>query len=378
MGYLFPTYARKPFELISGVGTRVTDQTGKEYLDFTSGIGVVNLGYNNPILNQALQEQSERIWHTANIYENHLQEEVAEKLVDGKDYLAYFCNSGAEANEAALKLARKATGKSKIISFQNSFHGRTYGAMSATGQDSIQQGFAPLAPDFVFVPYNELAPLEAALDGNTAAVIMELIQGEGGVLPADYDWVQQVAKQCKQNNTLLIVDEIQTGMGRTGSFYAFEQYDIEPDIFTLAKGLGNGIPVGAMLGKSELAKAFGAGSHGSTFGGNKLAMAVASKVCDAIKEEKLMANVKARSEELFAAFLDAGIEVRGKGLMIGLPLKDQAAVKTAMAELEAEGLLTLKAGTNVLRLLPPLIITQAEVSEAVAKLKKILLSTGVK
>lgn len=378
MSYLFPNYQRKAIELLKGAGNTLTDKEGKNYLDFTSGIGVMNLGYNDPELNQALSDQANLIWHTPNLYENHLQEITAKKLANGKEYISYFCNSGAEANEAAIKLARKATGKSKIITFTNSFHGRTYGAMSATGQASIHTGFTPLVPDFIYVPFNQLTPLESAIDHQTAAVMLELIQGEGGVLPADLTWIQSVQALCQEYDALLIIDEIQTGIGRTGTFYAYEQYQIEPDIFTLAKGLGNGIPVGAMVGKTELASFFGPGSHGSTFGGNKLAMSVASKVIDRINQPDFLEEVQAKGEALLIGLNEIAknnllIEaVRGKGLMLGLVFSDQEVLKQAMEQLEAEGLLTLKAGQTVLRLLPPLTITYEEINQALLIVEKVI------
>lgn len=378
MSYLFPNYKRKELELIKGAKQTLTDQKGQDYLDFTSGIGVMNLGYNDPELNQELLKQSNLLWHTPNLYENHLQEQTAEKLANGKDYISYFCNSGAEANEAAIKLARKATGKSKIITFVNSFHGRTYGAMSATGQDSIHEGFAPLVPDFVYLPFNEIEPLKATIDHHTAAVMLEVIQGEGGVSPADEQWIQAVQSLCHKFGALLIVDEIQTGMGRTGTLYAYEHYKIDPDIFTLAKGLGNGIPVGAMVGKASLATAFGTGSHGSTFGGNKLAMRVAYKVVERINQPNFLQDVQKKGQQLFHGLTQIAEnnpiikEVRGKGLMIGVEVSDQETLNATLEQLEAEGLLTLKAGQNVLRLLPPLTITEEEITKGLAILDKVL------
>ncbi|WP_207696289.1 acetylornithine/N-succinyldiaminopimelate aminotransferase [Enterococcus sp. DIV0212c] len=378
MSYLFPNYQRKELELVKGDKNTLTDRSGKSYLDFTSGIGVMNLGYNDSELNQVLADQASLLWHTPNLYENHLQEQTAKKLANKKEYLSYFCNSGAEANEAAIKLARKATGRTKIISFTNSFHGRTYGAMSATGQASIHTGFEPLVPDFVYLPYNELEPLSAEVDQQTAAVILELIQGEGGVIPANKQWIQDVQSLCHKYGALLIIDEIQTGIGRTGTLYAYENYQIKPDIFTLAKGLGNGIPVGAMLGKSSLAQAFGPGSHGSTFGGNKLGMRVAAKVIDRINQPEFLHEVQMKSEQLFLgleqlAEKNAVIRsVRGKGLMIGIEFSDQTILNQVMEQLEVEGLLTLKAGQTVLRLLPPLTITHEEIAQGLKIFETVL------
>ncbi|MCD1024743.1 acetylornithine transaminase [Enterococcus sp. SMC-9] len=365
MSYLFSNYQRKPYEIMSGNGCYLTDHTGKEYLDFTSGIGVCNLGYGNKKLNSALKKQAEKLWHTPNLYQNSLQEEVAEKLCQRFDYLAYFCNSGAEANEAAIKLARKKTGKTQIITFWQSFHGRTYGALSATGQKSIQAGFHPLVPDFVHLPFNELAPLQKAITKKTAAVMLEVVQGEGGVLPADKEWLQAVAKLCRENDCLLIVDEVQTGIGRCGSLFAFEDYAIYPDIVTLAKGLGNGFPVGAMLAKKELGASFLPGSHGSTFGGNKMAMVAAKTVLTELTDQNIYENVKMRSEELMTGLkkLNAPFikSIRGKGLMIGIVLQEETNVTNLMLALETAGMLTLRAGENILRLLPPLIITSTEI-----------------
>ncbi|EOT40812.1 acetylornithine transaminase [Enterococcus dispar] len=368
MTFLFSNYQRKSYEIMAGSGSFLIDDTGKRYLDFTSGIGVCNLGYNNQRLNAALKSQVDQLWHTPNLYQNHLQEEVAEKLCRNYNYLAYFCNSGAEANEAAIKLARKATGKKQIITFWHSFHGRTYGAMSATGQKSIQKDFVPLVPDFIHLPYNEFEPVKKAINHKTAAVMLEVVQGEGGVLPANRKWLATVAKLCQKNNCLLIVDEVQTGIGRCGTFFAFEDYGIVPDIVTLAKGLGNGFPVGAMLARKELGVAFGPGSHGSTFGGNKMAMTVAKMVINEIAEQNILANVTARSEELFWGLkeIDSPLikTIRGKGLMIGIVLKDAEMLPLVLTALEEKGLLTLRAGKNVLRLLPPLTITKSEINHA--------------
>lgn len=382
MTHLFPNYKRESIDLVKGFGNYVEDQTGKEYLDFTSGIGVNSLGHQHPKLIQALEKQMHLIWHTSNLYSSKLQEDVAKKLANNKNYLAFFCNSGTEANEAAIKLARKATGRSKIISFQQSFHGRTYGALSATGQEALHEGFAPILPDFQYVPFNEIEPLKEIVDQDTAAVMIELIQGEGGVQPADASWVQQVAALCKEQGALLVVDEIQTGIGRTGNLYAYEGYGIEPDIFTLAKALGNGIPVGAMLGKKELKDAFGPGSHGTTFGGNKLALRVALAVLDIINNPDFLDKVKQKGDYALKSLgslkdsSDKVVDVRGQGLMIGVQLKDQETLNATVANLQKKGLLVLKAGNNTLRLLPPLTIEQDELEKGIGMIKVELLSEG--
>ncbi|REC31716.1 acetylornithine transaminase [Enterococcus pseudoavium] len=382
MSQLFPNYLRDEIDLVDGLGSYVYDQNGQSYLDFMSGISVSNLGHNHPKVIQALSEQAEKIWHSSNLYSNSLQEKVAQKLTMGKDYLAFFCNSGTEANEAAIKLARKATGRKKILSFKQSFHGRTYGALSATGQPELQAGFFPIVEGFEYLPYNQLPPLQQQLDETVAAVMLEVIQGEGGIIPAEKEWLQAVAKLCKANNTLLIIDEIQTGMGRTGTFFAFEAYQIEPDIITLAKALANGIPVGAMLGKSELAEAFGPGSHGTTFGGNNLAMNVANTVVTEINQPAFLAEVADKGNYLLNELTKLTTEsvkvkaVRGKGLMIGIELDSPETLQQVIQGLKEEQLLAIKAGKNVLRLLPPLTISQEVLAKGANIIKKVIMETN--
>ncbi|MDR0922546.1 MAG: acetylornithine transaminase [Lactobacillales bacterium] len=372
MSFLFPNYSRANIEFVDGANQTLIDDQGKEYLDFTSGIGVANLGYYHPVLTKVLHEQVDKLWHIPNLYESKLQEQVAEKLANGKDYVGFFCNSGAEANEAAIKLARKATGRTEIISFHQSFHGRTYGAMSATGQESIHEGFDPLVPDFKYIPFNEWDIFPEAITETTACVMVEMIQGEGGVLPANKKWLKYLAEHTQKVGALLVVDEVQTGIGRTGSLFAFEQYDIEPDVYTVAKGLGNGVPVGAMLAKGEYAPVFSPGSHGTTFGGNRLALSVADKVLDIINQKAFLEDVKKKEYYLFN-LLYKGLrnsqlvqEVRGMGLMVGIVLADETLLGKAISDLQEKGLLTLKAGKNVLRLLPPLTITKQEIEQAVS------------
>lgn len=376
MTYLFPNYARKSIEFIEGQGNYLFDQTGKKYLDFTSGIGVISVGYNQSAVKASVAKQMDLIWHTPNLYQNSLQETVAKQLIGQRDFVAYFCNSGAEANEAALKLVRKATQKSKIITFQNSFHGRTFGSMSATGQAKIHEGFGALVPDFTYVPFNDLAALEAEIDQETAGIMLELVQGEGGVLPADKTWVQEVQKLCKKHQILFVIDEVQTGIGRTGALYAYETFDLDPDIITLAKGLGNGLPVGAMLGKTELAPAFGPGTHGSTFGGNKIALASATAVLEIVDTPTFLADVQDKGAFLLAELTDkvAPLKnvsgIRGIGLMQGIAIEGD--LNEVVQKIEDQGLVVLKAGTNVIRLLPPLTITKAEIAEGVAIIAKVL------
>ncbi|MFC3931992.1 acetylornithine transaminase [Streptococcus dentapri] len=375
MSKLFQNYKRANLEFIKAEGNYLFDSQGRKYLDFSTGIGVTNLGF-HPQVQAALQKQVEQIWHTPNLYQNSLQEEVAAKLMVDKDYLVFFCNSGAEANEAAIKIARKATGKQEIITFQNSFHGRTFGAMSATGQDKIKAGFGDAVPHFHYAVFNDLDSVKDLVTENTAAIMLELIQGESGVLPAKQDFVTALADYCQKNNLLLIIDEVQTGMGRTGKLYAFQHYGINPDIFTLAKGLANGIPVGAMLAKEKLGVAFGPGSHGSTFGGNKLAMAASSAVLDVMIEagflEKAWENAHYLQEQLTAALRDTDevTQVRGLGYMIGIETTTD--LDQLVAAARDRGLVVLTAGTNVIRLLPPLTLTKEEIDQGVAILADIL------
>ena len=374
MTYLFENYKRAPIEFVKAEGSYLIDSEGKVYLDFSSGIGVTNLGF-HPQVQQALLQQAGRIWHSPNLYLSSLQEQVAQELAGSYDYLAFFCNSGAEANEAAIKLARKATGKQGFITFQQSFHGRTFGAMAATGQDKIKEGFGDGVPHFSYAVYNDLASVEKLVNQDTAAVMLELVQGESGVRPAEAAFVKDLADVCQQEGILLIVDEVQTGMGRTGQLYSFEHYGIIPDIVTLAKGLANGLPVGALLGKSSLAPAFGPGSHGSTFGGNKLAMAAALETLHIMKEAGFMEEVRSKSaillEQLQLAFQDHPkiSAVRGLGMMIGI--ETSASLSKIVEAARQKGLIILTAGENVIRLLPPLTISREEIQQGIAVLKEV-------
>lgn len=374
MTYLFENYKRAPIEFVKAEGSYLIDNEGKAYLDFSSGIGVTNLGF-HPQIQQALIQQAGRIWHSPNLYLSSLQEQVAQELAGSYDYLAFFCNSGAEANEAAIKLARKATGKQGIITFQQSFHGRTFGAMAATGQDKIKEGFGDGVPHFSYAIYNDLASIEDLANQDTAAVMLELVQGESGVCPAEAAFVKNLADFCQQEGILLIVDEVQTGMGRTSQLYSFEHYGIIPDIVTLAKGLANGLPAGALLGKSSLASAFGPGSHGSTFGGNKLAMAAALETLHIMKEAGFLEEVRSKSdillEQLQLAFQNHPkiSAVRGLGMMIGI--ETSASLSKIVEAARQKGLIILTAGENVIRLLPPLTISMEEIQQGIAVLKEV-------
>ncbi|OOF55420.1 acetylornithine transaminase [Rodentibacter myodis] len=377
MSGLFETYKRFSFEIVRGDGAYLTDSNGKCYLDLTSGIGVCNLGYNVSSLNDAVSRQLYQVWHTSNLYQSALQEQVAKKLVKDDEQRVFFCNSGTEANEAAIKLARKYTGKNKLMAFNHSFHGRTLGALSATGNDLIKVGFGTLL-EVDFIDYNDISAL-SAITSDYAAVLVEIIQGEGGVTVANANWLKALEKQCQAQGVLLIVDEVQTGMGRTGKLFAHQYYDIQPDIVTLAKGLANGLPCGAMIGKKHLGEAFQYGSHGSTFGGNPLAMAAANQVLDCLTPEFLN-EVQTKGEWLFKKLsqkltaLSTVKQVSGRGFILGVQLIDSVPVTDVLSVLHKKGVLALSARGNTLRLLPPLVMSSAELTVAIEKINDALSS----
>jgi len=371
---VLPTYARADLTVVRGEGCRVWDDEGRAYLDFGAGIAVVGLGHRHPAVTEATHAQLDRLWHASNLYWTEpmlrLAGLLSERLGGGQ---AFFCNSGAEANEAALKVARKATGRSGIVALEGGFHGRTYGALSATGQPGKWEGFGPLVPGFSFARPNDVESLEAAVapGGELAAILLEPVLGEGGVLPLEEGFVRAAAEIAREVGALLCVDEVQAGLGRTGTFFAYEQLGIEPDLVTLAKGLGNGLPIGALLVREGIADAIGPGDHGSTFGGNPVASAAACAVVEAI-DDALLENVAARGAQLSAglAKLPGVREVRGRGLLLaGLLDRDAAPV---VDECRARGLLVLTAGPDVLRLLPPLVVTEAEVDQALGVLHEVL------
>ncbi|MBH0175803.1 acetylornithine transaminase [Fictibacillus sp. 23RED33] len=374
MSALFPTYKRKQIQLKKGNGSYVYDQDNKKYLDFTSGIAVTSLGHCHPEVVATLQKQSDCIWHTSNLFEIQQQEQLALTLVNHTYLdLAFFCNSGAEANEAAIKLAKKFTKKNKIITFNDSFHGRTFGSMSATGQQKIKEGYGPLVSTFIHLPWNDIEQLKNQADNDTAAIMMEVIQGEGGIKIADLDFYKEVQEICEKNDILLVIDEVQTGIGRTGKRYAYEHFGLDPDIVTLAKGLGNGFPIGAMLGKRKLAEAFGPGSHGTTFGGNPLACAVSQSVLNIIFNDEFLnevdrkgKNFKEQLEKHLIKFSSVK-EIRGEGLLIGIECENAGEL---IINIEKQGLLTVPAGEHVIRLLPPLNVTDEELSIALNTIQR--------
>ncbi|PLS15485.1 acetylornithine transaminase [Bacillus sp. M6-12] len=370
MSALFPTYQRWTIEPESAEGCWLTSTEGKKYLDFTSGIGVLNLGHRHPAVQQAVQKQLDQYWHTSNLFKNSLQEDTASLLAElsGLDQV-FFCNSGAEANEAAMKLARKATGRSKIVTCQQSFHGRTFATMAATGQEKVRNGYGTMLESFEYIQFNNPEAVKNAVDKDTAAIMLEIIQGEGGIHIASSEFLQAIQTICKQTGALIIIDEIQTGIGRTGKAFAFQHYEIEPDIITAAKGLGNGLPVGAMIGKQELQEFFGPGSHGSTFGGNPVSMSAAKATLNELKKAGFIEKINENCEYLIRQLEDKLqefpfiSEIRSKGLMIGIQLTLEVA--PFLVSLQEEGMLALPAGQNVLRLLPPLTVEKHEIDAAV-------------
>jgi len=380
MNSVMQTYARYPLTLIRGEGAHVFDDEGNKYLDFVAGIAVNTLGHAHPAMVRAIKEQAATMLHCSNLYHIPKQIELADKLVwlSGM-HQAFFCNSGAEANEAAIKIARKhfhdaGSNRRTVITATNSFHGRLLSTLTATGQDKVKIGFDPLPPGFVHVPLNDIEALKAAIDDHTAAVLLEPLQGEGGVNLADADYLCGVRELCDEHDILLMLDEVQTGIGRTGKMFAFEHAGIKPDVLTLAKGLGGGVPIGAMLASEKVAAAFSAGTHGSTFGGNPLSCAAALAVLETIENENLLNSVNEQSARLRAG-LQSMVEkfsttasVRGSGLLLGLACSD--AVAPVIELCKAKGLLVLPAGPNVVRFLPALNIKASEVDQALATLEE--------
>ena len=381
-----PVFSRYPIVLDHGDGSYVWDLNGRKYLDALGGIAVNVLGHNYAPLVNAIADQARRLIHVSNLYYTEPQADAAAKLSEltggGK---VFFGNSGAEANEGAIKAARKYahtihSEKSQIITALGSFHGRTLATLTATGQEKFHKGFEPLPQGFDYVPYNDIAALEARMNENTAAVMLEPIQGEGGVrTPAD-GYLQQVRALCDQYDALLIFDEIQTGMGRTGTFYAYEMYGVTPDIVTLAKGLAGGVPIGAFIVTEKVAAAFHAGDHGSTFGGNPLACAAANVVLDVIADDAFLSRVKAvgthfkqKLEDLRTKYPAYIVDVRGTGLILGMEMqKNEVAAAIARRMLEQGVIINCTAG-NVLRFIPPLIFSKNEVDELVCVLDDCIL-----
>lgn len=370
------TYNRFPVKLVKGKGSKVWDDKENEYLDYTSGIATCNLGHVPDQVQSRVKEQLDLLWHCSNLYEIPNQEELAELLTQNSVFeKVFFCNSGAEANEAAIKIAKKYAKdqgnpeRTDIVTFKQSFHGRTGATMAATGQEKIHQGFTPLAVGFRYLALNDFESLSEISDGKTTAVLLEVIQGEGGVNPVDKEWLTQLEKICKENNILLMVDEVQTGMGRTGTLFAYEQFGVNPDVITLAKGLGSGIPIGAMLTSESVAASFSPGTHGSTFGGNPLATSAGIATIESILSDGFLAEVKEKSDwfrkqlEKLRQSSNKVIGVKGLGFLVGIELTEP--VGPWIDRFREKGILVLSAGANVLRVLPPLTTTKEELNQFV-------------
>ncbi|MBA3013141.1 MAG: aspartate aminotransferase family protein [Proteobacteria bacterium] len=377
--FVFQTYVRQGKAFVSGQGTCLTDEDGTVYTDFLAGISVCNLGHCHPSVTRAIAHQAQTLVHVSNLFYTAPQADLAAMLVD-KSFAdrVFFANSGAEANEAAIKLARRYfqskghTNRYKIITMEQSFHGRTMATLSATGQDKIKQGFYPLLEGFIHVPFNDIDALKAVLDETVCAVMMEPIQGEGGVIPVDPSYLSQVRSLCDETGTLLIFDEIQTGMGRCGTLFAHEGYNIFPDIMTLAKALANGIPIGAMLATKEAATGFDFGSHGSTFGGTPLATAAALEVVKIISDKAFLDEVVEKGAYFRGKLLALKekypriIDVRGKGLLVGMEIDQDAG--SFVADCFKKGFIINGIQDKVLRFAPPLIVEKNEIDRLVAVL----------
>jgi len=375
--FLAQTYARQPIALVEGRGAVVWDSDGKEYIDCFSGLAVLNVGHSHPKVVKAIEEQAKKIMHTSNVYSIIPQVRLAELLYEvSGGYKSFFCNSGAEANEAAIKLVRKYTKKSGIITAKNSFHGRTIATLSATGQEKYKKDFLPMCEEFSHVPFGDIDALESAIKSDTAAVMLEPIQGEGGVVVPPEGYLKAVRELCDEKGILLVLDEVQTGFGRTGAMFAWQLFDVKPDIFTVAKAMGGGFPMGAMLAKPEIMDTFKPGDHAATFGGNHLACAAGIAAVEAIVEEGLADRAKElgeylrhRLEELKDRY-DVIKEVRGEGLMVGVELETEC--KNIVEKIRDKGVLLNCAQDTVLRFLPPLVIEKEQLDRAVEVLSEVI------
>ena len=387
---MFPNYAPAAIIPVRGEGSRLWDQEGKEYIDFAGGIAVTALGHSHPTLVDTMREQAGKLWHLSNVMTNEPALRLAKKLTE-KTFAdrVFFANSGAEANEAAFKLVRRyafdhyGPQKHEIIAFNQSFHGRTLFTVSVGGQAKYKEGFEPTPGGIKHCAYNDIEGLKALMSDKTCAVVMEPIQGEGGIIPADKEFAKQVRELCDQYNALLVYDEVQSGVGRSGTLYAYEQVGVTPDILTTAKALGNGFPVGAMIATEDVAKSFSFGTHGSTYGGNPMAAAIAEAVIDIVDTPEVLDGVKAR-HQLFVNELNAinskynvFKEIRGMGLLIGAEVTEEYAghAKDFLANAAQEGLLCLVAGPNVVRFTPSLIIPEADIKEGFARFERAVAKT---
>ncbi|SED60239.1 aspartate aminotransferase family protein [Pseudomonas anguilliseptica] len=382
---MVPNYAPAAFIPVRGAGSRVWDQSGRELIDFAGGIAVNVLGHAHPALVKALTEQAGNLWHVSNVFTNEPALRLAKKLIDATFAdRVFFCNSGAEANEAAFKLARRVAfdkfgeDKCEIIAATNSFHGRTLFTVSVGGQPKYSDGFGPKIQGISHIPYNDIEALKAAVSNKTCAVVLEPIQGEGGVLPADLAYLQAARELCDKHNALLVFDEVQSGMGRSGALFAYQHYGVTPDILSSAKSLGGGFPIGAMLTTSELAKHLAVGTHGTTYGGNPLACAVGEAVIDTINTPEVLKGVKAKHLHFKTKLEQIGqqygvfSEVRGLGLLIGAVLSDawKGKAKAILDAAAVEGVMVLQASPDVVRFAPSLVVEDDDIDEGLARFER--------
>lgn len=380
--YVMQTYGRSDIALVRGEGATLIDSEGRRYIDMGSGIGVNSLGYGHPQLTQAICEQAQQLMHCSNLYYSEPMVQVARHLVEASGLSrVFFANSGAEANEAMIKTARKYSSdrygaqRCQILTLKQSFHGRTMTTLMATGQEKFHQYFYPFPQGFSYVTPGDIDEFYEQADAHVCAVILEMIQGEGGVLPLDKAYVQAVCAYCKAHDILVCVDEVQTGIGRTGTLFCYEQYGITPDIVSLAKGLGGGVPIGAILCGAKCAETLQPGQHGSTFGGNLLACRAAQCVLSIVDQPSFLQSVKEKGdrirEQLTAADLSAIRDIRGLGLMLGIGVEKEKRAGYVQ-KLQEMGVIVLTAGTDTIRLLPPLVITNEEIDQALACMKEVL------
>ena len=375
--YVMQTYGRQPLALKEGKGAVVWDVEGRPYIDCVAGIAVNNVGHAHPNVAEAISKQAHKLIHTSNIYYTEEQVRLAELLVKVSPHQkAFFCNSGAEANEGAIKLARKYTGKGEIIAMENSFHGRTITTITATGQHKYKKNFGPLTPGFKHVPYGDVEAVREAITHKTAAVLVEPIQGEGGIIIPPEGYLEELKKVCHENDVLLIFDEVQTGFGRTGEMFASQTFKVAPDITTLAKAIAGGFPMGAVLASEEVSNAFEPGDHAATFGGGPLACAAALASIQTIQDEGLLAQSRSRGEcfktQLKDLFQEYGMveDVRGRGMMLGMEMGMPCA--SMVDEMRQQGVLVNCTAGNVLRFVPPLVITTEQINEVTDSLDEVL------
>ena len=383
--YMMPNYAPASMIPVRGAGSRMWDQEGREYIDFAGGIAVNSLGHAHPDLVAALTDQAGRLWHTSNILATEPALTLARRLVELTfAERVFFCNSGGEANEAALKLARRyafdhhGEQKDRILAFDNAFHGRTLFTVTAGGQANYREGFGPLPGAIEHLPFNDIEALSKAFGEDVCAVIVEPVQGEGGVIAADKPFLQAIRRLCDEHHALMILDEVQTGVGRVGRLYAYQAFDVVPDILTTAKGLGGGFPVAATLSKAEVAESLKVGTHGSTWGGNPMGCAVANAVLEIVSNEAVLKGVSERRQRIESALLGLGEkygvfgEIRGMGLLIGCVLNEpwQGKARDLMHAAQEEGVFVLVAGASVLRMAPSLIIPEADITEGLERLER--------